>query len=76
MYFMYFMCLPQEEDPLVYWKTDDKQSLCMAKLVPKYLCIPASSAPVERLFSIAAKVIHPERCRLSDKTFEMLKCNQ
>ena len=28
----------------------------LAKLVPLYLCIPASSAPVESLFSIAGKV--------------------
>ena len=42
-------------------------------------CIPASSAPVERLFSIAGKVFHPNRCCLKNKTFEELmfiRCNQ
>ena len=51
----------------------------LAKLVPLYLCIPASFAPVERLFSIAGKVFRPDRCRLKDKTFEELmfiRCNQ
>lgn len=71
-------CLPQEDDPLIYWKNHEKRFSCIAKLVPKYLCMPASSTPVERLFSIAGKVFRPERCRLSDKTFETLmfiKCN-
>ena len=65
-------CLQHEEDPLVYWKTNKEKFPCIAKIVAHYLSIPASSAPVERLFSTAGKVFRPERCQLNDETFEML----
>ncbi len=71
--------LPQEENPLEFWKVNEMKYPTLAKLVPVHLCIPASSAPVERLFSIAGKVFRPDRCRLKDKTFEELmfiRCNQ
>lgn len=72
-------CLAQEEDPLVFWKNNQERFPALAKIAPNFLCIPASSAPVERLFSIAGKVFRPDRCRLTDKSFEELmfiRCNQ
>ena len=56
--------------PGMYWT--------LAKLAIKYLTVMASSASVERTFSIAGKVFRPDRCRLTDKNFEtvmMIKCN-
>ena len=56
----------------------DSEFGCISKIALRYLCIPASSAPVERIFSIAGKVFRPERCRLKGKTLEQLmfiKCN-
>ena len=72
-------CLQQKEDPLAYWKNNEKKFPSIAKIVPEYLGIPASSAPVEQLISTAGKIFRAERCQLNDKTFEMLMfiiCNQ
>ena len=46
-----------------------------SKLACQYLQIPASSGPVERLFSIIGKVFRPDKCSLNDKLFEILHCN-
>ena len=40
-------------DPLAWWKMYDGQFPPIAKLARKYLAIPASSAPSERVFSRA-----------------------
>ena len=65
--------LPEDEDPLLYWK-------CNRNRFPELSVLAsASSASVERLFSIAGKIFRPERCRLSDELFEKLKfihCNE
>ncbi|KAG7166748.1 Zinc finger BED domain-containing protein 4-like 5 [Homarus americanus] len=69
-------CLQEDGDHLGYWKA--KQFPVLTRLAPKYLAIPATSAPVERLFSIAGKLFRPERCNLSNKRFEqlmMIRCN-
>ena len=64
--------LPEDEDPLSFWKTNKNRFPDMAVLACKYLQTPTSSAPVERLFSIAGKIFRPERCRLSGELFEKL----
>ena len=74
------LCLPEEADPLSFWnwKCHAEQYPSLAKLAPKFLCIPASSAPVERLFSTSGKIFCPDRCHQTDQNSEHLmffRCN-
>ena len=65
-------CSGMESDPMDYWKVSSDRFPVLSKLASKYLSIPATSTPVERLFSVAGKTFRPERCRLSDANFVKL----
>ena len=46
-------------DPSKFWKDNQKEYLALAQMAKDILSMPASSAPVERLFSIAGRVFTP-----------------
>ena len=52
--------LSEDDDPLSYWNLHQTTLPTLAKLAQHYLSVPASSAPVERLFSIAGKLFRPD----------------
>jgi hypothetical protein len=73
------VCESSESNPLHFWSLHTESLPKLSKMAETYLALPASSAPVERLFSIAGKVFRPERCSLTDSNFEalmFLKCNK
>jgi hypothetical protein len=51
-------------DPLVWWKERCHRYPTVAKLAMKYLAIPASTAPSERVFSTAKNILIKKRWRL------------
>jgi hypothetical protein len=44
---------PIASSPLTWWAVNDNRYPRIATLARKFLCIPASSASVERMFSVA-----------------------
>lgn len=51
-------------NPLVWWKDDCLAYPLLSRLARKLLCIPATSAPSERVFSVAGLTISNLRSRL------------
>jgi hypothetical protein len=54
------------KDPLEWWRMHKSLFPVLARLARKFLCIPATSAPVERVWSTAGNVVTRRRARLSD----------
>ena len=61
-----------------FWLINKSKFPALATLAQKYLSIPASSGPVERLFSKSGYINRPHRSRLTAKNLEdttLLSCN-
>ena len=65
-------CSDMSENPLLFWQGNANNCPSLSKLASQYLYIPATSAPVERIFSVAGKTFRPDRCRLGETTFKHL----
>ena len=52
-------------NPLDWWKVNSCRFKVLLQMTKEILCIPATSAPVERLFSAVGNTITEERCNLS-----------
>lgn len=63
--------LPRQEDPLAWWKENERYYVLLGKVAKKYLCIPGTSVPAERLFSKAGELVSMRRNRLKPKNVNM-----
>ena len=57
----------QSENPWAWWKTRKSEFPILSKIYRKYLSIPATSVPAERLFSDAGNQITAKRTRLNSE---------
>ena len=70
----YKSCPPVALDvhPLQWWKDQALKFPILSRVAKKYLCIPATSVPSERVFSAAGNIISSQRSRLKPKHLDKL----
>ena len=61
-----------EEDPLARWRVHNVDFPWLSKLARKFLCIPATSSPSEKLFNATANVVTCQCSCLKSSKFDML----
>jgi hypothetical protein len=59
-------------DILAWWKTQEPVLPLLGEIARKYLCVTASSAAAERLFSASGNVVTKLRSSLSPENLELL----
>ena len=68
----YRMVAVREPNPLKWWQDHENQFPTLAKLALKYLAIPPTEVPSERLFSKAGSTINKVRASLESDTADYL----
>lgn len=64
--------LTLSEKPLDWWKEHHCEYPLLAKLTKRYLCIPGTSVPSERVFSTAGDIITAQRSCLTSEHVDQL----
>lgn len=71
-YLTCFMGKNVDTDILNFWKSQSEKFPLLSRLARQTLCIPASSASSERVFSVAGRIIEERRSRLKGETVDSL----
>ena len=62
----------RKTDPLAWWKQNERNYPSVARMAKKYLSIPATSVPSERLFSKAGEIVSSRRASIKSKNVDMI----
>ena len=64
--------IKRKDDPLNWWKVNGSRFPHLESLAKKYLAIPATSTPSERVFSVAGIVVDKRRAALTPEMIDAL----
>ena len=53
--------MKSSENPLQWWLDHGRHFPILSRIAKKYLCIPATSVPSERAFSVAGYIVNEKR---------------
>ena len=62
----------EDVDPVMWWKANEPRYPKMAKQARRYLAVPGTSIPSERVFSISGPVVSKHRCSLAHSNVDAL----
>jgi hypothetical protein len=65
-------CIDSEANPLQWWKDHEVAFPALSCLAKKYLCVPATSSPSERVFSCSGNIVTCHRASLNPDTVDRL----
>ena len=66
------LAIDSDTSVLEWWKINSTNYPNFSRLAKKYLCIPATSCPSERLFSTSGNIVTPSRTMLKPEKVNML----
>lgn len=74
----HYLHIADGQNVLLFWAMNMKVLPSLFKVAIRVLAVPASSAPVERVFSHGGIILRPHRAQMSDRLLTNLvfcKCN-
>lgn len=64
--------IPVDGDPLEWWRKNECNYPHIARMARRYLAVPATSVPSERVFSAAGDIVSAKRSTLSPENADIL----